>query len=160
MHAYPSSAQEISLSDTELLRESIRFYDFEQRRVLAQFGPLTLGRVLVILVRRGPQSQADLVRVMSLEKSWISRAVDRLEDSGWVERQPNPDDGRSVVLRLTASGREEAGRIEAVLNSHAQSVLERIAPEQRRQTLDALRTLHAVLEPPFHSARARRRSVP
>ena len=140
-----------TLSDSELLRETLRFYDFEQRRHLMQFGHLTLGRLLVILRRRGPQSQSNLVRVMSLEKSWISRAVDRLEEKGCLVRQPNPDDGRSVVLCLTDAGREEAARIEETLNQHAQSVLERIDPAQRASTLAALRTLHAVLEPPFRS---------
>lgn len=146
-----SDASSVSASDTDLLRETVRWYDFEQRRHLTQFGPLTPSRLLVILQRRGPQSQSDLVRVMSLEKSWISRAVDGLEEKGWVVRERNPDDGRSVVLSLTVTGREEAQRIEAELRRHAQSVLERIDPAKRAVVLEALHALHDVLEPPFRT---------
>jgi DNA-binding MarR family transcriptional regulator len=36
--------------------------------------------------------------------SRISHAIDRLEEAGWVEREPAPDDKRGQVARLTDAG--------------------------------------------------------
>lgn len=37
--------------------------------------------------------------------SSCTRHVGQLVDQGWVERRPDPDDGRAVVVALTATGR-------------------------------------------------------
>lgn len=40
----------------------------------------------------------------NLSASGISRSVDRLERRGLVERRPNPDDARSLLVTLTPKG--------------------------------------------------------
>jgi len=46
-----------------------------------------------------------LARWMSAPPTTVSSYVKRLESRGHLERERNPADGRSYVLRLTASGR-------------------------------------------------------
>ncbi|MFK8026288.1 MAG: MarR family winged helix-turn-helix transcriptional regulator [Ilumatobacter sp.] len=48
---------------------------------------------------------SELARWMSAPATTVSSSVKRFEQRGHVERVPNPDDGRSRRLRLTASGR-------------------------------------------------------
>lgn len=38
----------------------------------------------------------------------VSRLVDKLEKDKWVERQVNDNDKRSVIIRLTPSGKQKA----------------------------------------------------
>ena len=47
----------------------------------------------------------ELAHWMSAPATTVSSYVKRFEGRGHVERTPNPDDGRSYRLRLTASGR-------------------------------------------------------
>lgn len=53
-----------------------------------------------------------LRRVLGLSPSGTVRLLDRLEESGYVRRGPG-DDGRSVSVTLTESGRAAAERVTA-----------------------------------------------
>jgi len=48
---------------------------------------------------------------VSLDSSTLTGVIDRMERSGYVERRPNPDDRRSVLVFLTAKARELGPRI-------------------------------------------------
>jgi DNA-binding MarR family transcriptional regulator len=79
----------------------------------------------------------DLLRqVLGLTPSGTVRLVDRLEDAGYVTRRPGRD-GRSVSLRLTASGRRAAERVSAARTEVLQDALSDLAPAERR-ALDEL----------------------
>src|SRR5262249_53334733 len=53
--------------------------------------------------RRLTMSQLGALAVVS--RSRVSRVVDELVRAGLVEREPNPDDGRSAYARITQTGR-------------------------------------------------------
>jgi DNA-binding MarR family transcriptional regulator len=79
----------------------------------------------------------DLLRqVLGLTPSGTVRLVDRLQDAGYVTRRPGRD-GRSVSLRLTASGRRAAGRVSAARAEVLQDALSALSPAER-QALDEL----------------------
>ena len=44
---------------------------------------------------------------MGMEATSLSRTLKTMEDRGLIERKPNPDDGRGVLIHLTAFGREK-----------------------------------------------------
>ncbi len=41
---------------------------------------------------------------MGIEPTSLSRTLNKLEDRGFIERIPNPEDGRSVLVTLTKEG--------------------------------------------------------
>lgn len=47
----------------------------------------------------------DLAARAVLSRTRVSRIVGELEDEGFVERVPDPDDGRATLARITAAGR-------------------------------------------------------
>jgi DNA-binding MarR family transcriptional regulator len=71
-----------------------------------------------------------LRRVLGLTPSGTVRLVDRLQDAGYVERRPG-NDGRSVSLRLTASGRRAAKRVADARAEVLQSALSVLDPDER-----------------------------
>lgn len=79
----------------------------------------------------------DLLRqVLGLTPSGTVRLVDRLQDAGYLTRQPGRD-GRSVSLRLTASGRRAAKRVSAARAEVLQDALSGLEAGERT-TLDDL----------------------
>jgi DNA-binding MarR family transcriptional regulator len=52
----------------------------------------------------------DLAAASTLTKSGLTRAVDRLESAGLVERRVCPSDGRGQLIALTAKGRQALRR--------------------------------------------------
>lgn len=101
--------------------------------------------VLTELLRVESLTQQALVERLSLDKAWISRAVDALVSDGVVAKRPHEDDKRSVKLSLTALGRIRAEKLENTLNAHAAQVFEHIAPSQHAQIQDALAVLVSAL---------------
>jgi DNA-binding MarR family transcriptional regulator len=47
----------------------------------------------------------DIADALSITIGGTSKLVDRIENAGWCERSPNPDDGRSSTIELTRAGR-------------------------------------------------------
>lgn len=44
---------------------------------------------------------------MGMEATSLSRTLKTMEEKGLIERRPNPEDGRGVLIHLTAFGREK-----------------------------------------------------
>ena len=69
---------------------------------------LTTRQMLVMLVVYAPWEQKvrvrDLADDLSLSKPAISRALDRLEQLGYIRRKADESDGRSVLLQPTMRG--------------------------------------------------------
>jgi MarR family transcriptional regulator, organic hydroperoxide resistance regulator len=76
-----------------------------------------------------------LVAATAQRPSTLTGVLDRLERRRLIERTPNPADRRSVLVRLTPSGRAAAARV-----ARAFALLERRLPA------DDVRRLLAVLE--------------
>ncbi len=59
-------------------------------------------RVLTFLFRRDGMTQSALADLLEMERAPLGRLLDRLEESGWVERRSDPDDKRAKrVFRTT-----------------------------------------------------------
>jgi DNA-binding MarR family transcriptional regulator len=68
--------------------------------------PLDWYDVLVHLHEGGgSRRMQDLAAVLGVDKSSLSRRVDRMCEAGLVERQASPDDRRGTLAALTAHGR-------------------------------------------------------
>jgi DNA-binding MarR family transcriptional regulator len=60
--------------------------------------------VLATLGDAGPLRLSTLADRLSLDLSTVSRQVPALERAGWLAREPDPDDRRAQLLRLTDEG--------------------------------------------------------
>jgi DNA-binding MarR family transcriptional regulator len=95
------------------------------------------------------EPSVDLLRqVLGLTPSGTVRLIDRLEAAGYVTRHPGAD-ARSVVLRLTASGRRAAERVTTARAEVLEDALSGLAPKER-EILDRLisRVLTGMIRPP------------
>lgn len=62
-------------------------------------------RVLTLLVRHEGSNQGNLADLLEVEPITLCRMVDRLQESGLVERRPDPQDRRAWRLFLTPTSR-------------------------------------------------------
>lgn len=92
---------------------------------------LSLGSFTLLghLAESGGCRATDLAAHYALDKSTVSRQVAALEQAGLIERQPDPEDHRVQMLRLTAEGH---GILAQVTQSRRAAVRERLAdwPEE------------------------------
>jgi DNA-binding MarR family transcriptional regulator len=97
----------------------VRIFDAELQQECST--PLQVYDVL-IRIWLAPQHtlrMSELAESAVLSRSWITRRVDRLEQSGLVQRLPAGNDGRGVCVRLTSAGEQAFLRLDA---SHARSI--------------------------------------
>ena len=73
------------------------------------------GHVLTYLRKYAPAPVGELVRVFGLKQSTFTSLLDRLERSGLVRRERNPDDRRSLLVHITVQGRELTTRLNRML---------------------------------------------
>jgi DNA-binding MarR family transcriptional regulator len=116
----------------DALSELVRVYQFRDRdRICCHDISVTQCYALDALLRRGPSGLNELAAELYLDKSTASRVVAALERKRYVSRQPHPEDGRAVVLTVTARGRRLHERIRADLVAEAGQIVADFEPEVR-----------------------------
>ncbi len=88
-------------------------------------------------------SPGRLLRETLVTSGTMTNRVDRLTARGFVERSPDPDDRRGVIVRLTAEGKAAVdGAFEALLAAEA-DLLADLPARDRKKLAGLLRTLLA-----------------
>ncbi|MDJ1131792.1 MarR family winged helix-turn-helix transcriptional regulator [Streptomyces iconiensis] len=76
----------------------------EMARGLPADCPPASAAVLMLLSKHGEMRTSRLAELMAIDMSVTSRHVTHVADRGWIDRHPDPQDGRSRLLRISESG--------------------------------------------------------
>ena len=103
----------------------------EQLRVrLAEIGVRPRqARIIQALSRMEPASQVSLAREFGITPASMSTMTVRLIEAGFISREPDPDEARSNLLRLTPRGRGLLSDIHAAWGDIDALIAERIGSE-------------------------------
>ena len=77
----------------------------ERRLAGGSAGPMP---VFFALAEGEAMSQSALARWATVEQPTMANTLNRMERDGLIERTPDPDDGRSALVRLTKLGLQRA----------------------------------------------------
>lgn len=105
--------------------------------------------VLAALRRQGRPyvlSPGELIRATLSTSGTMTNRINRLEARGLVIRQPNNDDRRGVLVKLTDVGRDRVQQALADLLAYERKVLSAIEPGEREELAVVLRRLLAPFE--------------
>ncbi|MDI1466069.1 MarR family transcriptional regulator [Catellatospora sp. KI3] len=136
----------------ELFGRVYRIAALMAERVERVYQPFGISRaefdVLATLRRSGDPfnlSPKQLSDTLMLTTGGMTGRLDRLEKAGLVERQPNPDDRRSLRAQLTPSGKDTVDRAVAVGLELQRELVAKLSPADARRLADLLRQLLAVV---------------
>ncbi len=111
-------------------------------QVRRDFGVIRAEYHLLMCLAHYPTLSAqDVSRVTRRPRNSISRAVHRMLADGYLDRAPDPDDGRQALLTITASGRELHDKISARLAERQEEILAPLTGTERRQLDQILQKL-------------------
>jgi DNA-binding MarR family transcriptional regulator len=85
--------------------------------------------------------QGELAARLQLEKSTVSRLVQRMEAHGWIQRNSDRHDGRAVLIRLTRQGRETATELARARQEKFTRILAVIPKDKRSMVVEAISIL-------------------
>ncbi len=100
-------------------------------------------RALATIHARERCTMSELADFTTIDRTTLTRTVDRMEDAGWVARRPDESDMRVVRLALTAAGERLFTRIwptVARLNDAAVSGIPAGTVEKLRATLARMKS--------------------
>lgn len=144
------------MSECEIPRESLGFLLHDATRLLRkrfETQAATLGltsaqwRLLVNLIKRGPQPQARLAEFLEIEPISLSRLVDRMAEAGWVERRPEPSDRRIRIVHITDKTRAVIAPARDLAEAIYAEALAGLPPETVATLMAALRRINDNLSP-------------
>ncbi|HUA44061.1 MAG TPA: MarR family winged helix-turn-helix transcriptional regulator [Solirubrobacteraceae bacterium] len=128
----------------ELVRFEVEIWDAVDTRLRAEHD-LSLSRFEPMrIIASTPDCRVhDIARALSLTTGGTSKLVDQIEVAGHCRRRPNPNDRRSSIIELTATGKrlvQKATRtVEDELDKRIGSVLPDRSLQQLTATLAKLR---------------------
>lgn len=136
------SAVDVSMLDKVVGYNLRRALGLQIQRFSSVFGPLNIRPVqfsILGLIYHNPDlRQAELGRVLNIERANIVTLLAELEERGLVSRRTSSADRRSRVLELTPAGRKLTIRL-LELHARLEQDLDRnFGSEQRHQLLELL----------------------
>ena len=99
---------------------------------------VTMLAILSMLERRPGLSQADVARLIKVERMTAGINVKRCVERGLIVRETVPGDRRRYALRLTDAGRAALHAIRERIPLHEERLAQRLTAAERRQLIALL----------------------
>ena len=115
---------------------------FSERIAALDLTPPHAGILRAIAAAPGRSQQA-LSTQLGLLPSRVVAFVDDLEDRGYLERRPNPDDRRQYALYLTPAGKELMAKLSRLARQHDRVTTSGLSESERAQLRELLAALAA-----------------
>jgi DNA-binding MarR family transcriptional regulator len=112
----------------------------------------TAASALATIERHGPLTPSELAEVERVKRPTATRTLGVLTEAGLVDRAPDPEDGRSALVSISAAGRARLRRLRGRKNAY-------LARRMRDLPADDVETLEraaAILEELLEAPRGRR----
>lgn len=86
------------------------------------------ARLLYEIARRQPVLASTLQEVLGLDAGYVSRAIKRFEDRGWIARERDAQDARQRPIVLLPAGQAAFDALDETTRAHSSRQLESLGP--------------------------------
>lgn len=128
------------LSDTSRLLR--RRFD---ERARASGASVAQWRVLKILERQPGLNQGQIAELLEVEPITCCRMIDRMEESGLVERRRDPADRRAWRIHLTGAATPVLADLHVLAGEMIEDALRGLSPAERDALIASLQTIRSNL---------------
>lgn len=91
------------------------------------------ARLMLSLIKFPDQNQVFYAERLEVEPITLTRLVDRMEESGWIERAADPDDRRARLLHLTEKAEAIVGKVKAAVDGMIEEMVDGLDADERAQ---------------------------
>jgi DNA-binding MarR family transcriptional regulator len=106
----------------------------------------TAGAALATVERHGPLTPSELAAIERVKRPTATRTLRMLGDAGLIERAPDPEDGRSALVSVTAEGRERLRRLRGRKNAYLARRMRELPGDDVATLARAAEILEGILE--------------
>ena len=106
---------------------------------------MTMGFTLLSIDAEGTPSTT-LGPKMGMEPTSLSRILNTMEERGYIERRPNPNDGRGVLIYLTEQGKEKRDLSKKTVLEFNNSILNHVDEVKMKHFFEVIDFIKAKVE--------------
>jgi DNA-binding MarR family transcriptional regulator len=140
----PDRSEAIDRVAVDLLGRAARL-----TRLLMRSGAHTLSRTeagVLATLTDGPRRITELAATEALAQPTVTQLVDKLESRGLVTRARSGEDGRVVLVEITASGASHLEEVRAEIRANMREALVDLPDAELIELAHAAETLGALLD--------------
>lgn len=131
---------------TDQLIAMIRHLTLLERDVIC-CGTVSVQQCYILQVLdEAPRSNSELAEISGSSPSAMTRLIDGLIRSGWVERTPDSEDRRRTLIKVTKSGSAEAKRLRKLTEEAVRSIFSGIPKNKHKQVIQSIDLIHTALD--------------
>ena len=142
--AASSRSDAIDLVASTLMSRSSRLM-----RLLSSFGDRELSRTeggLLVTLLGGPKRVTELAESEALAQPTVTKLVDLLQQRGLVARERGADDGRVVLVSITADGRATVEAYRSQVRDLMRETVQKLTDDELAQLVAASETMGRLIE--------------
>lgn len=106
---------------------------------------MAMGFTLLSIDRENGTPSTTLGPKMGMEATSLSRILKSMEEKGLIERKPNPQDGRSVLICLTDFGKEKREVSKKVVLQFNNAVQAAVTPKKLENFFEVIHTINTLI---------------
>lgn len=126
----------------ELLTEASRRATADLERIVGREGlPVEFWRVLEVLADESGRSMSELAEAVSMKLPSLSKLIDRMVAQALVQRAPDPDDQRRVLVYVSDIGLAKVRDLQGRVRRQRSSLESSLGPQGGRELRRLLETL-------------------
>ena len=108
---------------------------------------LTEARVLYELGQAPQTTATAIAATLGLDHGYLSRILGGFAEAGLITRKPSPEDGRQMLLALSAKGRATFRKLDRGSYRLVGAMLEKMEEPRQQQMIEAMQTIERCLAP-------------
>ena len=99
-------------------------------------GSMSVGFTLLSIDKEGGTPSTTLGPKMRMEATSLTRTLKSMEEKGLIYREPNPSDGRGILIFLTDFGREKRELSKQTVLKFNEKIKNNVSPEKFRNFIE------------------------
>ena len=107
---------------------------------------ISVGFVLISIDYNSGTPSTLLGPKMGIEANSLSRSLNKMEGEGLIYREKNPEDGRSVLIKLTQKGKEEREIAKQIVLKFNNTVQDHLSIEDIQSFVRVTEKIHQLID--------------
>lgn len=107
---------------------------------------MSIGFVLISIDYKNGTPSTLLGPKVGIEANSLSRSLNKMEGEGLIYREKNPDDGRSVLIKLTEKGKEEREIAKQIVIKFNKTIQHNLTHQEIESFLKVTQKIHHLIE--------------
>ncbi|MDO4942973.1 MAG: MarR family winged helix-turn-helix transcriptional regulator [Lachnospiraceae bacterium] len=89
--------------------------------------------------------QNDIVKILQIDKSYLSRIIKRFDKNGLIEKKKSEEDKRASYITLTEKGKKETEKLIVLTNEQIRTKIDTLTPAECKQLCNSMNNIISIL---------------